>query len=165
MATDVIGARGEAIFTQLMTEFDTEAGPLFNPCFLGEKWPALDFMVTLEGEFPATPFFFVQVKTTRAGYTPRSHRLKAQVTAEQMRRLDAYPAPTYIVGIDEVSKQGYLIASRAEAGYSLSSIPTLYSLNRDTRALLWREVQDYWRRAAAPILNSRFSEPHPEDRP
>lgn len=64
---DALGQRGEAIFNVLMTEMDSLSGPTFRPYFLGDKWPIVDFIVELVGAGAATPYFFVQVKTTRAG--------------------------------------------------------------------------------------------------
>src|SRR5215213_2204868 len=98
---NALGARGEAIFYTLMTEFHSDAGPIFKPQFLGEHWPTVDYLVELAGVDGAVPYFFVQVKTTRSGYTRRERRLKIAVNERDMRRLAAFPAPTYIAGIDE----------------------------------------------------------------
>jgi len=62
---DALGQRGEAIFTVLMTEFHSHAGPIFKPQFLGDKWQYVDFIVELVGAGKSVPYFFVQVKTTR----------------------------------------------------------------------------------------------------
>lgn len=67
---DAIGARGEAIVTNLLTRRHGRDGPLFRPQFLGEKYPAIDFSVELVGVAgDHTPFFFPQAKTTATGYT------------------------------------------------------------------------------------------------
>lgn len=59
ISTDALGDRGEAIFRVLITEFDTPAGPIFRPYFLGEKWPVVDFIVELMGAGATIPYFFV----------------------------------------------------------------------------------------------------------
>ena len=69
---DIVGERGEWIFSILMTKFHPRRGFLFRPNFLGEKWPHTDFIVTLLGADPSIiPFFFVQVKATTTGYAQR----------------------------------------------------------------------------------------------
>ena len=35
------------------------------------------------------------------GYTAEENRLRVQVTQDDIDRMVAYPAPTYVVGIDE----------------------------------------------------------------
>ena len=99
---DVLGLRGEAIFTVLMTEFHSKAGSIFKPQFLGDKWQYVDFIVELVGVGDIVPYFFVQVKTTRQGYTKKLKRLKVKVPQESIHGLTLYPAPIYIVGIDEI---------------------------------------------------------------
>jgi len=42
-------------------------------------------------------FFFVQVKGTTLGYTAEENRLRVQVTQDDVDRMVAYPAPTYVV--------------------------------------------------------------------
>lgn len=101
---DALGDRGEAIFRVLITEFDAATGPNFRPYFLGEKWPVVDFIVEILGAEASTPYFFVQVKTTRGGYTQKDKRLKVSVSEDDIRLLASYPAPTYVVGIDELAR-------------------------------------------------------------
>jgi hypothetical protein len=81
---DALGQRGEALFTILMTAFEPGEQPLFRPQFLGDKWPYIDFFVELLGHDDIKPFFFVQVKTTRQGYTKRQHRLKIGVAEDKI---------------------------------------------------------------------------------
>ncbi len=96
---DAIGDRGQYIFGSLITKFHSESGPLFKCQFLGDKWPRVDFIVELLNVDGTTPYFFVQVKTSRLGYTIREHRLRiSYMTKEKVLELAAYPAPTYIVG-------------------------------------------------------------------
>lgn len=149
---EVIGERGESIFRVLLTRKHPTRGYLFDhPRFLGEKKRTIDFHVELFHDESLIPFFFVQVKTTSEGYTLKEHRLKIQVTAIDMRRLAAYPAPTYIVGIDEPQEQGYIVSANGEHKTGFSSLCTDYPLNPDILALLWDEVAAYW---ASPIYSS-----------
>lgn len=155
---DALGQRGEAIFNVLMTEIDTADGPIFRPYFLGDKWPVVDFIVELLGAESATPYFFVQVKTTRAGYTRMGKRLKVQVAAQEIRALAAYPAPTYIIGVDEIRKDGFLVSANGESTTTLSSLSTRFPISKATRALLWKEVRDYWASLSAFGPVSRFTD-------
>ncbi|MFO5476742.1 MAG: hypothetical protein ACLBM2_23110 [Dolichospermum sp.] len=76
---DALGQRGELIFSLLMTEFHSDAGPIFKPQFLGDKWQYVDFIVELIGAGSYIPYFFVQVKTTRQGYTKKDTRWNVKV--------------------------------------------------------------------------------------
>ena len=158
---DALGQRGEAIFTVLMTEFHSEAGPIFKPQFLGDKWQHIDFIVELVGAGQTTPYFFVQVKTTTTtGYTQKQQRLKVKIPEPSILGLAAYPAPTYIVGIDEPTGQGYLLSANGEYLGPLSSISTQFPINRETRETLWNEVQAFWARYDGNDLNSNFIDPN-----
>ena len=106
-----LGQRGENLFSVLITRFYGRDKPIFRPQFLGDKWRTSDFIVELiDDTTSATPYFFVQVKTTRQGYD-QQNRLKVQISTEDMQKLAALPAPTYVVGIDDVNEQGYIISA------------------------------------------------------
>ena len=157
---ELIGERGESIFRVLITRKHPTRGYLFDhPRFLGEKKRTIDFHVELFHEESLIPFFFVQVKSTSEGYTQREHRLKVQVTATDMKRLAAYPAPTYIVGIDEPGEQGYIVSANGEYQTGFSSLCTQYPLNPDVLALLWDEVAAYWASPTYPTFRSVFCDP------
>ncbi len=157
---DIIGERGESIFRVLITRKHPTRGYLFDhPRFLGEKKRTIDFHVELFHDESLIPFFFVQVKSTSEGYTVKEHRLKIQVTVTDMKRLAAYPAPTYIVGIDESGEQGYIVSANGECKTGFSSLCTNYSLNPDVLALLWDEVAAYWISPTYPVFHSVFCDP------
>lgn len=139
-----IGQRGEALFIALLTKPVGRGRFLFRPQFLGDKWPNVDFIVELLGAGASTPYFFVQVKTTRNGYTKKEHNLKIQVKRESLIKLANYPAPTYIVGIDEVAETGYILSVGKRSRRELSSLPTRYALDEANRKILWQEVKAYW---------------------
>ena len=67
--------------------------PYFWPRYLGEKGQTFDFLVELVDAGEKTPFFFVQVKTTRKEYTTtqRPPRLRIEVSENDVRRMVAYP--------------------------------------------------------------------------
>lgn len=158
MAQDYIGLRGENMCNNLLTKFCLGRElPFFKPIFLGEKFQTLDFMVELVGAGEITPFFFIQVKTTREGYTKRDRRLKIKVSAEAMSRLRAYPAPTYVVGIDEVQEKGYIVSANAGSPAVVSSLPTTFALDCSNLERLWYEVRDYWRQRDMDMTNSVFT--------
>jgi Domain of unknown function (DUF4365) len=156
---DALGQRGEAIFIVLMTAFHSNLGPIFKPQFLGDKWQYVDFIVELVGAGTSIPYFFVQVKTTREGYTKKLNRLKVKVTQENIRGLASYPAPTYIVGIDEIQEMGYIVSANGEKLNSMSSLSTNFLINKQNREYLWDEVNNFWLLYNKNTLTSHFSDP------
>jgi hypothetical protein len=157
---DIIGGRGESIFQVLITRKHPTRHYLFDlPRFLGEKKQTIDFLVELFHDESLVPFFFVQVKTTSEGYSIQEHRLKVQVTSTDMQRLAAYPVPTYIVGIDEVGEQGYLISANGECSTGFSSICTNFPLTPEILALLWDEVTGFWQAPTYSTFRSIFCDP------
>src|SRR5947209_4472161 len=97
-AHDDIGSRGEAIFSVRITDFCGGSRPYFRPYFLGEKARTFDYLVQLVGAGRKTPFFFVQVKTTRLGYTKKHpRRLRVSMPGIDVKRFSSLPAPTYLV--------------------------------------------------------------------
>lgn len=75
-----IGKRGERIFTVLSGRFFDPNGYLFDPIFLGDKYPTVDFYVDLLNYTDKKGFFFVSVKTTTQGYTADKTKLKIHLT-------------------------------------------------------------------------------------
>src|SRR5947209_7754694 len=96
---NAIGERGERIAAIVLTRFAGMQNPLFKPCFLGEKWPAMDLYVELLPPIPKglRPFFFAQVKSTGQGYDEGSGNLKVKLSADDVGRLLSIPAPTYFI--------------------------------------------------------------------
>lgn len=143
--SDELGKRGEALFYVTITRFYGRERPLFRLQFLGDKWPTLDFFVELVDAGDSTPYFFAQVKATRKGRL-RNGRLRVEVERDDMRRLALYPAPTYVVGIDEISEEGYILSANGESANSLASLPTDFPINKTNQELLWEEVKQFWTR-------------------
>ena len=150
-----LGQRGEAIFQAVITRFWAEGYPLFRSHFLGDKCPNIDFMVELLNVPSGTPFFFVQVKTTRAGYT-KNARLKVQLGQTDAQQLAGYSVPTYVVGVDEKAESAYLIAVPVDVQSGFSSLSTAYALDEETQNALWQEVLTFWEQAKMPLHPSRF---------
>jgi len=156
---DDIGTRGEALFFVLLTQFCGRSRPFFRPHFLGDKFATLDYLVELVDAGSATPFFFVQVKTTTQGYTKQKdgkRRLKIQVSEADVRRMVLYPAPTYIVGIDERAEVGYIISANEEHLGRISSLPMDFPLNCTNLERLWNEVKVFWSQRDMRLRNSVF---------
>ena len=157
---DDTGRRGEAKVVLLLTRLDGRKEPLFRPQFLGEKYRTLDFLVELVGADTDTiPYFFVQAKTTTNGYTTKEKRFKIGVSRADMRRLIAYPAPTYIVGIDDTTfaPGGYIMAAVPSGPDRLSSLTTAYPLD-DWATLrdLYDEVKTFWDAVGVSFTASKF---------
>ena len=151
-----LGRRGEQLFSVMLTRFYGRAQPIFRPQFLGDKWPTADFLVELTGDTLTTlPYFFVQVKTTRLGYDVQG-RLRIQVTATEMQKLNALPAPTYVIGIDDIMEQGYIICAKRTHVGSINGLTTAYPLNERNQNVLWSEVLDFWEQLGTLHFDSHF---------
>jgi hypothetical protein len=156
VAREDIGERGQWLFCVLMTELCGRADPYFRPHFLGDKYPTFDYIVELV-DCPAY-YFFVQVKGTRQGYTKDPVRLKVQVTQEDIDRMVACPAPSYVVGIDvETVGVGYLLSVNEPRAH-VASLTTSFRIDCDNLRHLRDEVRDYWAGRNMLLTGSRFRE-------
>jgi hypothetical protein len=159
---DFIGGRGEAIAYARLTRVcrsDAEL-PYFWPHYLGEKCPTFDFLVELVDADEQTPFFFVQVKSTRKEFTKTQTppRLRIEVSEQDVRRMVVYPAPTYVIGVHEAEERAFLVSVHGAMSGAISSITTAHELTCDTLKKLWDEVKAFWRgremaRASSCFLN------------
>src|SRR5688500_11029584 len=133
---DFIGGRGEAIaFARLARVCRTDADlPYFWPHYLGEKCQTFDFLVELVDAGDKTPFFFVQVKSSRKAYTTSQtpRRLRVEVSDTDIRRMSAFPAPTYVVGVHEKDERAYIVSVHGEMREAIPSITTGHELTCDT---------------------------------
>jgi len=157
--SDAIGRRGEAIFVVLVTKLHPGRGPMFRPQFLGDKWPVADFLVELEGARQQIPYFFVQVRSTRGGYTRGDRRLKVRASAKEVAALASYPAPTYLVGIDELQEVGYIVATTPDQVKPVTSLSIRFPITPDNRKRLWDEVNAFWSKRRLPAFRSAFQDP------
>jgi hypothetical protein len=158
--SDFIGGRGEAIaYTRLTAICRRNDTPYFLPHYLGAKCPTFDFLVELVDAGRQTPFFFVQVKATRKWLTV-THvppRLQVGVSGEDVRRMAAYPAPTYVVGVQEREERAFVISVHRGMSESISSMTTGHELNRVTLRRLWDEVRGFWRGRGMARERSAFA--------
>lgn len=146
---DFIGGRGEAIaFARLARVCRTDVDlPYFWPHYLGEKCQTFDFLVELVDAGEKTPFFFVQVRTTRKKLTKTQTppRLRVEVSAKEVRRMVSFPAPTCIVGVHEDEERAFLISVHGSMAEAIGSITTAHELTCETLRRLWNEVREFWR--------------------
>jgi hypothetical protein len=157
--TDFIGGRGEAIaYTRLSQLCRGDDVPYFWPHYLGEKCQTFDFLVELVDAGEMTPFFFVQVKTTRKGYTrsqtPR--RLRVQISDKDVQRMCAFPAPTYVVGVHEDEERAFVISVHGDMRDAIPSISTGHELTNETLKNLFDEVRAFWQVRDMTRPTSRF---------
>ena len=145
---DVIGGRGEAIaFARLARVCRTDADlPYSWPHYLGEKCETFDFLVELVDAGERTPFFFVQVKATRMEFTKTRMppRLRVEGSEKDVRRMVAYPAPTYVVGVHEDEERAFIISVHGTMSEAIASITTAHELTCDVLRRLWDEVREFW---------------------
>lgn len=155
---NLIGKRGESMFQTLIMEFGDRQEPFFNPFFFGDTFPTLDHYVELMGA-AARYYFFVQVKSTSKGYKQvhGERRLKVSVTKKDVDRLVAFPAPTYVVGIDEQKWLGFILSVN-QPRKGIPDFPTRFPLNRKNLQLLWDEVMTFWESRDMILRNSHFME-------
>jgi hypothetical protein len=157
-SNDDIGERGEAIFRVRITQpCGPGREPLFRPCFLGEKKATLDFLVELVGLSGRSAFFFVQVKTTGRAVGPRAKTIAVKVTKRDIDRMVGYPAPTYIIGIDEDSETAYIVSANSPVPGDLPSLPITFPLDQNNLGTLWKEVDAFWKSRDMVLKSSAFS--------
>jgi hypothetical protein len=157
--SEATGKRGEAIFVKDIMNFCGNRVPFFNPIFLGEKTEAVDYLVELVGVRSGTPFFFVQVKTTKLGCTMNKTdpRLSVKVARISIERIRRYPAPTYLIGIDEIKAKSFIVAILEGPQRVISSMSTRYPMNDENLRKLWYEVQEFWNGRDMTMSGSVFS--------
>lgn len=155
MAREDIGERGQWLFALLFSDFSGRADPFFRPRFLGDKYPTFDYIVEVvdRPEF----FFFVQVKGTTLGYTVGERRLLVKVDQDDIDRMVACPAPTYVVGVDVSSGLGYLLSVN-EPRDNVASLTTRFPINCGVLEQLRDEVISFWASRNMILAGSRFRE-------
>lgn len=153
---DVTGFRGERIVELCLTQFASFPKPLFAPGFLGDKWPAIDFYVELTSVKNTRPYFFAQVRATRA--SPNSKSLKVDVRKKDVARLLKIPGPTYVFGVHEPTQKVFVRSIHlGMASYSVGSIPLQHELTSDKLVLLQDEVRALWESTAHKPSTSVFT--------
>jgi hypothetical protein len=127
--------------------------PLFRASHLGEKYPVVDFIVDiLDANEDSLGFFFVQVKATKSAKS-KAKTLALQIEKTKYNKLAQIPAPTFLVGVDIVAEEVYLVCAPKPAKRAFSSICKKHDLKDDgVRVALYKEVRDYWKKHS-PALN------------
>ena len=156
MAREDIGERGQWLFSLLMTDLCGRDDPFFRPRFLGDRYPTFDYIVEVVDR-PAY-FFFVQVKGTTLGYTVEERRPRVQVTQDDIDRMVACPAPTYVVGIDANEIGIGFLLSVDEARGNVASLTTRFGIDRVVLQQLRGEVVGFWSSRNMALTGSRFRE-------
>jgi hypothetical protein len=157
VAKDDIGERGQWLFCLLMSDLCGRDEPLFRPRFLGDKYPTFDYIVEVV-DHPAY-FFFVQVKATALRYTAQPpYRLRVQVSQEDVDRMVACPAPSYVVGIDATANDLGFLLSVNEPRDHIASLTTQFRIDCAVLGQLRDEVVAFWSSRAMVLTDSRFRE-------
>lgn len=150
---DLIGMRGEALFTVLIMRFCGRHW--FLSRFLGDKAEAKDNVVELIGPANNEASFYVQIKSTTLGYH-RNGNLKAKVSRNDVRKLKTLNRPVFIAGMDVEGGKGYLVPITQASDKGFSSVPTTHPIDCPTIIRLWHALDDYWKAMnllpATPLL-------------
>jgi hypothetical protein len=139
------GQKGEFAFGSIITRRYRKNEDLFDPRPLGEKKPITDFYVELTGERKVRPYFFVQVKATRA----KQNNIRVNLSADEISKMRCIPAPVYLVGIELDDRDGgvdeaFLLAVDKFTKGGVYYIPKIYPINAQNLEMLYEEVLDYW---------------------
>lgn len=152
---DHLGRRGESIAFVRLTEVCQADAPYFLPHFLGDKCPLFDALVELVGTGDKPAYFFAQVKATSEGYNAKG-RLRVEVKKSAVLGLVRFPAPTYVIGIDEQQERAFIVAVCGDMNRKITSLNAAHELNAGTLKALWDEVRDYWKGKDMERRSSRF---------
>jgi hypothetical protein len=153
----VTGFRGEKIVELCLTEYSAFATPLFRPGFLGDKWPAVDFYVELNGVRGRRPYFLIQTKSTSRPLPATAKSLRISSTKQDISRLLQIPGPTYLLGVHEPTRR--VFAKSVHAGVAVKGISRIELAHELTPANLKRlydEVREYWRSTSHKPSTSVF---------
>jgi hypothetical protein len=159
MATpDEIGDRSQWIAFLRLTAQGDQGKPYFRPHFLGDKCPTFDFFVEVVTAEPPVPCFFIQVKGTRQGCSvgKQPGRIKVKIPEGDVRQMALHPAPTYVIGVDEVNERAYLLGIVGTQAGAIATVPTRHPLEGANLSLLRDEVIDYWKDHDPKRKRSRF---------
>jgi hypothetical protein len=155
---DPRGKRGESIFEVRLTDFSAFPKPLFDPGFLGDKWPTIDFYVELRNVKGSTPHFLAQVKTTAGNLTDTSENLRISTREQDIRRLLRIPGPTYLFGVHEPTERVFVRSvHKGIPVQAITRIPVSYELTPENLRVLYDEVRTFWKSTGHKPNHSEFS--------
>ena len=151
-----IGQRGESIFYLKITGCDASGMRCFDAAFLGEKWPAADFLVeTKGGRVRGT--MLVQVKTTCEAISASKKALLISLPPAKLKRFRALPGPTYLIGVHEPTERAFVKAVLPTQMNGIYEIPVANELDGDNLRRLRDEVIAFWRQHPRKPKNSTFA--------
>lgn len=153
----VVGDRGESLFELAVTDYRHFARPLFRPCFLGDKWEAVDYYVELLGVRNCRPFMFIQVKSTAQPLSATSSDIEVSLPKRKCVSLFMVPGPTYLVGVHEPSRRAFILSVHSRPGQGVHRIPLKNELTPQNLQLLYNEVQEFWKNHPLKPFQSVFS--------
>jgi hypothetical protein len=132
---------------------------LFRTAHLGDKYPTVDYLVdVLDAGNLSSGFFFIQVKGT-ASASPTSPRLAIDVSLERFNQLVRLSAPAYLVAVDIVSEEAYLVAACRSRKGAVASITKAFPLSdAAVKIALYREVAEFWASHKPLRRQSRFQD-------
>lgn len=155
---DVTGFRGEKIVELRLTDYSAFARPLFRPGFLGDKWPAIDFYVELEGVAGQRPYFLAQTKATAATLAQNAAFIKVLAKKHDVQRLLELPGPTYVLGVHEPTQRVFARSVHAgTAEKAITRIPISHELTTTNLRALYDEVLVYWKATGHKPTSSVFA--------
>jgi hypothetical protein len=133
--------------------------PLFRATWLGDKYPAVDFLVDVLGRKDTSlGFFFAQVKGT-APARAQAARLSIDVPRERFNQLVRLPVPTYLIGVDVNAEVSYLVAAHRSRRARVSGMTKAYCLRDDAVKIgLYREVLGFWQANKATLQRTGFKD-------
>jgi len=155
---DVTGFRGEKILELCLTDYRAFRGPLFQPYFLGEKWPSIDFYVELRNRRSQGFYFFAQAKATRKPLVPGQTDLAISTKKKDIEHLLRIPGPTYLFGIHEPSRRAFVRSvHQGVPPRAITRIPLSHELTSRNLRILHDEVLEYWTTRSQKPDSSRFA--------
>lgn len=163
--TDLIGKRGEAVALShlLIPRAAGSPAPFFELSHLGDKFRTLDYLGELAETGREVFLFFVQVKSTWKPLTTTQEppRLRIEVSENDVRRMAAWPAPTYVVGVSHATGRVFIVSIHHGMTEAISSITTAHELTPETLRRLWDEVRGYWISRDMSRASSHFLDGEP----
>ena len=161
LTTDQIGRLAELVAATDLSRSVTGRyrRPLFRATWLGDKYPAVDFLVDVLGRDDASlGFFFAQVKGTAAA-SAGTARLSIDVSRERFNQLVRLPAPTYLIGVDVSAETSYILAAHRRRAARVSSMTKAYCLRDDAVKIgLYREVLGFWQANRPTLRQTGFKD-------
>ena len=152
---DIVGRRGELLFELAILEYHGLPHVLFRASFLGDKWPAADYVVELENVPNSSPAMFVQVKAT-SQQLGQSH-IEISLPPDKRDALFRITGPTYLVGVHEPSKKAYILSVHQQSPTGIYRIPLTHELHLANLQRLYDEVKTFWQGRTSKPINSVFS--------